>query len=86
MKRLLISIFALSASLTLFAQPLMSFEEAELKANEILKGLTLEEKLSMTQGHNRFFLPGVPEKGLPHIYTTDASMGVKNKQHLHRDS
>ena len=83
MKRLLISLFALSASLTLFAQPVMSYEQAEAKANEILKGLTLEEKLSMTQGHNRFFLPGVPAKGLPHIYTTDASIGVKNKQHLH---
>ena len=83
MKRFILSIFALTACSALFAQPVMSYEEAEAKANEILKSLTLEEKLSMTQGHNRFFFPGVPEKGLPYIYTTDASMGVKNKQHLH---
>lgn len=83
MKRLLISIFALAACSYAIAQPVMSYEEAEAKANEILKSLTLEEKLSMTQGHNRFFFPGVPEKGLPYIYTTDASMGVKNKQHMH---
>lgn len=83
MKKLILSVVALLVGSTVLAQPVMSYEEAEAKANEILKSLTLEEKLSMTQGHNRFFLPGVPEKGMPHIYTTDASMGVKNKQHLH---
>ena len=83
MKKLILSVVALLVGSTVLAQPVMSYEEAEVKANEILKSLTLEEKLSMTQGHNRFFFPGVPEKGLPYIYTTDASMGVKNKQHLH---
>ena len=83
MKKLILSVVALLVGSTVLAQPVMSYEEAEAKANEILKSLTLEEKLSMTQGHNRFFFPGVPEKGLPYIYTTDASMGVKNKQHLH---
>ena len=80
MKRLLLSFSAVFVSAVVLAQPVMSYEEAEAKANEIIKTLTLEEKLSMTQGHNRFFFPGVPEKGLPYIYTTDASMGVKNKQ------
>lgn len=83
MKKLILAVVALMACSAAFAQPVMSYEQAEAKANEILKSLTLEEKLSMTQGHNRFFFPGVPEKGLPYIYTTDASMGVKNKQHLH---
>ena len=83
MKRLLFSVFTLAICATVSAQPVMSYEEAEAKANEIIKTLTLEEKLSMTQGHNRFFFPGVPEKGLPYIYTTDASMGVKNKQKMH---
>lgn len=83
MKRLILSLFALTAATTIMAQPVMSYQEAEAKANEILKTLTLEEKLSMTQGHNRFFFPGVPNKGLPYIYTTDASIGVKNKQHMH---
>ena len=83
MKRLILSLFALTAATTIMAQPVMSYQEAEAKANEILKTLTLEDKLSMTQGHNRFFFPGVPDKGLPYIYTTDASIGVKNKQHMH---
>ena len=87
MKRFLLSIFALVATLSAVeAQPLMSYEEAEAKANEVIKSLTLDEKLAMTQGYNRFFLPGAPEKGLPYIYTTDASMGVKNKQRMHDNS
>ena len=76
---------AMLGALTVAAQPQMSWEEAEAKADELIAKLTLEEKLSMTQGHNRFFFPGVPEKGMPYIYTTDASMGVKNKQRLHSD-
>ena len=72
MKKLLLSLSALLVSAVVVAQPVMSYEEAEAKANEIIKTLTLEEKLSMTQGHNRFFLPGVPEKGMTYIYTTDA--------------
>lgn len=86
MKKVLLSLFAVATSAIVAAQPIMSYQEAEAKANDILKTLTLEEKLSMTQGHNRFFFPGVPEKGLPYIYTTDASMGVKNKQRLHDDA
>lgn len=83
MKQFLFSLLALSLTATAVeAQPLMSHKEAEAKANEILTTLTLNEKVSMTKGHNRFFIPGVPAKGLPHIYTTDASLGVKNKQRM----
>lgn len=85
MKRLFFLTLAMLGALTVAAQPQMSWEEAEAKADELIAKLTLEEKLSMTQGHNRFFFPGVPEKGMPYIYTTDASMGVKNKQRLHSD-
>ena len=83
MKRFFVTVCAVFTALTICAQPVMSYEEADAKADEIIKTLTLEEKLSLIQGHNRFFFPGVPEKGLPYIYTTDASMGVKNKQHMH---
>ena len=86
MKKLVLFVAAIFTASMVVAQPLMSHEEAEAKAVEVIKKLTLEEKLSMTQGHNRFFLPGVPAKGLPHIYTTDASMGVKNKQKLRDDA
>ena len=31
----------------------------------------------MTHGHNKFFLPGAPAKGLPHVFMVDASAGVR---------
>lgn len=82
MKKLLLRLCAVAAVAVVAAQPKMSYKEAEAKANEYIAKLTLDEKISMTKGYNRFFFPGVPEKGMPYIYTTDASMGVKNKQHL----
>ena len=36
MKRLILSLFALTAATTIMAQPVMSNQEAEAKANEIL--------------------------------------------------
>ena len=86
MKKLILTTLAIIFTISAHAQPLMSYEEAEMKAGEVIKTLTLDEKLSLIQGKNRFFLPGVPEKGLPLIYITDASMGVKNKQKMHDES
>ena len=80
MKKLIFSIVALAVATTSFAakkSEMMTWEEATLKADEILKNLTLEEKLNMTHGHNKFFLPGAPAKGLPHVFMVDASAGVR---------
>ena len=80
MKKLILSFVALALATTAFAQKkaeMMSWDEAYTKADEILKTLTLDEKVEMTRGHNRFFLPGAPAKGLPHVYTVDASAGVR---------
>ena len=86
MMKLILTTLAVILTISAYAQPLMSYEEAEIKAGEIIKTLTLDEKLSLIQGKNRFFLPGVPEKELPLIYITDASMGVKNQQKMHDNS
>ena len=80
MKRLILSFVALALATSAFAakkSDMMSWEEATLKANEVLATLSLEEKLEMTHGHNKFFLPGAPAKGLPHVFMVDASAGVR---------
>ncbi len=78
MKRFLFFVLGLAGlAAVMSAQPLMSYSEAERQADEVLKTLTIEEKCGMTRGHNKFFLPGVPDKGLPHIFTTDASVGIR---------
>ena len=70
----------LAVATTTFAQKkgeMMSWEEATVKADELLQTLTLDEKVEMTHGHNKFFLPGAPAKGLPHVFMVDASAGVR---------
>ncbi|MBE6212795.1 MAG: glycoside hydrolase family 3 protein, partial [Rikenellaceae bacterium] len=85
MKKLILSFVAIALATTSFAQTkgeMMSWDEAYAKADEVLKTLSLDEKVEMTQGHNRFFLPGAPAKGLPHVYTVDASAGVRINNRL----
>lgn len=80
MKKLILSFVAIAMATTAFAQKkseMMSWEEATVKANEVLATLSLDEKIEMTHGHNQFFLPGAPAKGLPHIFMVDASAGVR---------
>ena len=80
MKKLILSFVAVALAVTAFAQKkaeMMSWDEATAKANEILATLSLDEKIEMTHGHNKFFLPGAPAKGLPHVFMVDASAGVR---------
>ena len=80
MKKLLLSIAIIATLATATAQKkgeMMSWEEATAKANEVLATLSLDEKIEMTHGHNKFFLPGAPAKGLPHVFMVDASAGVR---------
>lgn len=80
MKKLILIPF-LFVSMAVMAQPLMTWDEAYEKAEKLVSTFTLDEKLDFTHGHNTFFLPGIPEKGLPYIYMADASCGLRvNKQ------
>ena len=63
MKKLILSFVAVALATTAFAQKkgeMISWDEAYAKADEVLKTLSLDEKVEMTRGHNRFFLPGAP--------------------------
>mgnify|MGYP002513899493 CR=1 FL=1 len=85
MKKLILLLTAVALTTTAFAEKkseMMSWDDAYAKADEVLKTLSLDEKVEMTQGHNRFFLPGAPAKGLPHVYTVDASAGVRINNRL----
>ncbi len=82
MKKIILFFIAAFAAAGMSAQPLMSYEEAEKKADEIIKTLTLQEKCDMTHGYNKFFLPGVPAKGIPYVFTADASLGYRINTNL----
>jgi hypothetical protein len=60
MKKLILSFVAVALATTAFAEnkpEMMSWDDAYTQATEVLKTLSLEEKIEMTRGHNRFFLP-----------------------------
>ena len=81
MKKIILSFVAIALATSTFAakraEELMSWEDATVQADRILRILSLDEKIEMTHGHNKFFLPGAPAKGLPHVFMVDASAGVR---------
>ena len=49
----------------------------ESKLKEILKKLTLDEKLSMIHGAGFFRTAGVERLGIPELISSDGPMGVR---------
>ncbi|MBQ8674458.1 MAG: glycoside hydrolase family 3 C-terminal domain-containing protein [Bacteroides sp.] len=66
----------------LSAQQLLSWDEAYRQADEKLALLTLEEKLNFMRGYSEFYFYGVPEKGIPFLYHSDATGGVNIRRNL----
>lgn len=77
MRKLTVFMFAIVAISMVSAQPRLSWEESYKKAEKILSTLSIEDKIGMVRGHNRFCLPGVPEKGIPYVLMCDATAGVR---------
>lgn len=78
MKRLLFLLIFTSAIIQRMpAQQIMSWEDAYRKADEYIGRLTDKEKIRMTYGYNKFFFPGVPEKGIPYVFTANATNGLR---------
>lgn len=82
LKHISLTIFALTVSFNSIAQQQISYDEAYAKANELMKTLTLDEKISMARGYSRFFINGIPDKGVPYIYLSDATQGVNMRNNL----
>ncbi len=83
MKRLIITaVVTLCAVTGGVSQQIMSWDDAYRKADEIISRLTTGEKIKMTRGYNSFFFNGVPEKGIPYLYLSDATQGVHIRSFL----
>lgn len=50
---------------------------AEARARDVVKRLSFEEKLELTGGYEGFFYPGIPRLGIPPVYFSDATQGVR---------
>ena len=56
--------------------PSIAYEDARKKAEEILRQMTLDEKISMIGGYNMFFTKGYEKFNIPSLYFSDATQGV----------
>jgi beta-glucosidase len=47
------------------------------RARKLLEAMELDEKLSFVSGIDEFCIPGVPRLGLPPVWTSDATSGIR---------
>jgi len=80
MKRILISILAVCVALTASAQ-LKQYkvtQEHKERAAEIVKKMTLDEKISYIAGHRSWYVEAIDRLGLPAVRMADGPQGVRN--------
>jgi beta-glucosidase len=81
---ILLTIFNLMAQKNSFKPftPPVDFSEADKRTDEILKKMTLEEKIQYVGGHNMFFIKGFEKYNIPQLYLSDATQGVHIRKEL----
>lgn len=73
------SIIIISAiSMSIFNTLLFSQNQTEEMVNELLKQMTLQEKLEYIGGFREFYIRGIERLDLPEIKMSDGPMGVRN--------
>ncbi|MDZ7305317.1 MAG: glycoside hydrolase family 3 C-terminal domain-containing protein [candidate division KSB1 bacterium] len=60
----------------------ISCEQADKRANTVLAKLSIQEKVQLISGHNRFFIKGFEEHNIPQLYLSDATQGVHIRKEL----
>jgi beta-glucosidase len=56
--------------------PPLAYEQAILKADSIVKNMSIDEQIEMIGGHNFFFIYEVRKANLPRLLLSDATQGV----------
>lgn len=80
-KKLFIAAFAFS--LTAAAQQTNPLLKNEEKITEIIKGMTLEEKVNMLHGKNMFSSAGIERLGIADIEYADGPFGIREEMEPH---
>lgn len=80
--KLIYTLLLLFFPFSIKGQQQVSWDDAYRQADEVISTLTLDEKLHFMRGYSEFFFYGVPEKGVPYIYHSDATGGVNIRRNL----
>ncbi len=81
-KSILTLCLSVTAAVSAAAQQQVAWDEAYRLADEKLKMLTLDEKIHFMRGYSQFYFYGVPQKGIPFVYHSDATGGVNIRRNL----
>lgn len=80
MKRIFITLCATTLSLSVIAQTPVYMDETrpiEERVKDAIGRMTLEEKVAMCHAQSKFCSPGVPRLGIPELWSSDGSHGVR---------
>ena len=81
-KKYILLCLAMLACAWVKGQQKVSWDEAYKEADAKIAKLTLDEKLHFMRGYSLFFFYGVPEKGIPYLYHSDATQGINIRRNL----
>ena len=77
MRKIIVSIVAVLAILPLSAQYKVTQEHKD-RAAEVVKKMTLEEKIAYIGGHDSWYVRAIDRLGLPAVRMADGPQGVRN--------
>ena len=78
MKKIIITFVAIAISLPMMAQKYVVTQEHKDRAAEIVKQMTLEEKIAYIGGYESWYVREIPRLGLPAVRMADGPQGVRN--------
>ena len=78
MKRTILTLVAIVLSMPMMAQQYVVTQAHKDRAAEIVKQMTLEEKIAYVGGYESWYVREIPRLGLPAVRMADGPQGVRN--------